>query len=191
VTLGCSSREFLRSAGCKGKTNAKELATCINEMHRAFYIRISKPGTKNHKFRAGWLARADDRKKFIDGNDYCVRDTSCTARGGSCTLSCASPGTRLSGKICNGKYCCPGKKYCCVPPQKVAADQSQRSPERCFSQSGCSFHNGCDYRVKVHYTCSYTSGGRAQNRDVAEWFQSGVRDTPPGCRTCSKAHLTH
>jgi lysozyme family protein len=29
------------------------------DMRRSFYIRISQPGTKNHKFRRGWLRRAE------------------------------------------------------------------------------------------------------------------------------------
>jgi len=58
------SKQFIRETNA-GSLNEFDAATKLNEKHRDFYIRISKPGTKNHKFRKGWLARADHRAAYI------------------------------------------------------------------------------------------------------------------------------
>lgn len=36
-----------------------DLVDALAAKRRAFYLRISEPGSKNHKFRRGWLRRAD------------------------------------------------------------------------------------------------------------------------------------
>mmetsp|Transcript_9731 Transcript_9731/g.14361 ORF Transcript_9731/g.14361 Transcript_9731/m.14361 type:complete len:302 (-) Transcript_9731:21-926(-) len=58
------SKQFIREFGGYNG-NPIDFATKLNERHRSFYISISQPGSKNHKFRAGWLRRADHRKQYI------------------------------------------------------------------------------------------------------------------------------
>lgn len=61
------SKQFIRELGAYTPNDPKGYATKLNERHRRFYIAISQPGSKNARFRNGWLARADRRKRYIDG----------------------------------------------------------------------------------------------------------------------------
>jgi hypothetical protein len=59
------SKQYIRDLGSPG-SDFKGYARRMNQMHREDYIRWSQPGSANAQFRAGWLARADSRDKFIN-----------------------------------------------------------------------------------------------------------------------------
>ncbi|KAG2383396.1 hypothetical protein C9374_004067 [Naegleria lovaniensis] len=60
------SQQYISELGGYNGQNAKEFARALNEKHRADYKRWGCPTCKNRVFLAGWLARADERDRFID-----------------------------------------------------------------------------------------------------------------------------
>lgn len=60
------SRQYLAELGGYHGQDAKTFARQLNERHRKDYMIWGRPGTANNKFLKGWLARADERAKFID-----------------------------------------------------------------------------------------------------------------------------
>ncbi|MGE5659632.1 MAG: glycosyl hydrolase 108 family protein [Actinomycetota bacterium] len=57
------SRQYLREIGAI--SDAKSLARALNERHRQDYLRWSQKGA-DAGFRAGWLARASRRQRYIE-----------------------------------------------------------------------------------------------------------------------------
>jgi len=62
------AKNYMLALGTFKGGDAKEYARKMNDLHRQDYKKWGAEGTSNHKFLKGWLARADDRDKFI--NNY-------------------------------------------------------------------------------------------------------------------------
>ncbi|KAG2386414.1 hypothetical protein C9374_002860 [Naegleria lovaniensis] len=60
------SRQYIAELGGYHGQDAKQFARALNEKHRADYKRWGCPTCKNRVFLKGWLARADERDRFID-----------------------------------------------------------------------------------------------------------------------------
>jgi len=62
------SQQYLKEFGGYKGQDAKSFARQLNERHRKDYLIWGAPGKKNHVFLKGWLARADERARYI--NNY-------------------------------------------------------------------------------------------------------------------------